>query len=35
MNSPTKPEVAGRPQLAIEKKMNSAANFGILLTTPP
>jgi hypothetical protein len=35
MNSPTKPEVAGSPALAMENSMNSAANFGMVLTTPP
>ncbi len=35
MNSPTKPLVAGRPALAIANSMKNAANFGIVLTTPP
>ena len=35
MNSPTNPEVAGRPELAMAKKTNSAANFGMVCTTPP
>ena len=30
MNSPTNPEVAGRPELAMAKKTNSAANFGMV-----
>ena len=29
MNSPTKPEVAGRPQLAIANSTEKAANFGM------
>src|SRR5439155_8392833 len=33
-NSPTNPEVAGYPELAIEKSIMKAANFGIVLTTP-
>ena len=35
MNSPTKPEVAGRPAFAIANSIMNAANFGIVLTTPP
>ena len=35
MNSPTKPLVPGRPQLAIAKSTKNAANFGIVFTTPP
>jgi hypothetical protein len=35
MNSPTKPEVAGRPALAMANSMKKAANFGIVFTTPP
>src|SRR5262249_19487796 len=35
MNSPTKPEVAGRPQFAIANSIISAANFGMVFTTPP
>ena len=35
MNSPTKPLVAGRPQLAIANSIMSEANFGIVFTTPP
>jgi hypothetical protein len=35
MNSPTKPLVAGRPQLAMAKSIVNAANLGMLFTTPP
>jgi len=35
IHSPTKPAVAGRPQLAIAKNSASAANLGMVLTTPP
>ena len=35
MNSPTNPEVAGKPLLAMENSMNSAANRGMVFTTPP
>ena len=35
INSPTKPEVAGRPALAIPNNIINAANLGITLTTPP
>ena len=35
MNSPTKPEVPGRPELAMPKNTISAAKYGITLTTPP
>ena len=35
MNSPTKPLVAGRPALAIANSIISAANFGMVFTTPP
>ena len=35
MNSPTKPLVAGRPQLAIANSIMNAANFGMVFTTPP
>ena len=35
MNSPTKPLVAGNPELAMANSMNSEANTGILFTTPP
>jgi len=35
MNSPTKPEVAGSPQFAMAKSIISAANFGMVFTTPP
>ncbi len=35
MNSPTNPLVAGRPALAMANSMKNAANFGIVLTTPP
>ncbi|MNC96121.1 hypothetical protein D3C83_134090 [compost metagenome] len=35
MNSPTKPLVAGRPQLAIANSIIREANFGIVFTTPP
>ncbi len=35
MNSPTKPEVPGRPELAIANSTTNAANHGITLTTPP
>src|SRR5260364_190628 len=35
INSPTKPEVPGSPQFAIENSSDNAANFGITLTTPP
>ena len=34
-NSPTKPDVAGRPALAIENSIMNAANLGIVLATPP
>ncbi len=34
-NSPTKPLVAGRPQFAIANSIMSAANFGMVFTTPP
>ncbi len=35
MNSPTKPLVAGSPQLAMANSIISEANFGMLFTTPP
>ena len=35
MNSPTKPDVAGRPALAIANSIMNAANLGIVFTTPP
>ena len=35
MNPPTKPLVPGRPALAIAKTIVSAANLGIVFTTPP
>ena len=35
MNSPTKPLVAGRPEFAMAKSIMSAANLGIVFTTPP
>jgi hypothetical protein len=35
MNSPTKPLVAGRPALAMAKSIISAANLGMVFTTPP
>ena len=35
MNSPTNPDVAGSPALAIANSIMNAANFGIVLTTPP
>ncbi|MNC94119.1 hypothetical protein D3C83_108940 [compost metagenome] len=35
MNSPTKPEVAGRPALAIANSTMRVAKCGIVLTTPP
>jgi hypothetical protein len=34
-NSPTKPDVPGRPAFAIAKSIMNAANLGIVLTTPP
>ena len=34
-NSPTKPEVPGRPTLASVNTMNTAANSGMRLTSPP
>ena len=34
-NSPMKPLVPGRPELAMANSMKNAANTGILLTTPP
>ena len=34
-NSPTNPDVAGSPALAIENSIMNAANFGIVLATPP
>src|SRR6185312_4680718 len=35
MNSPTKPDVNGRPQLAIANSTQNAANHGITLASPP
>jgi hypothetical protein len=35
MNSPTNPLVPGVPALAIAKSIAEAANFGMVLTTPP
>ena len=35
MNSPTNPEVPGRPALAMAKNTMNAANHGMTLTTPP
>ncbi len=35
MNSPTKPLVPGSPQLAMANSIISAANFGMVFTTPP
>ena len=35
MISPTKPEVPGRPTLAMVKIMKATAYFGMLLTRPP
>src|SRR5574344_1006549 len=35
IHSPTKPAVAGKPQLAIENSKANAANFGMVFTTPP
>ena len=35
MNSPTKPDVAGRPELAIANNTAKNANLGIVFTTPP
>src|SRR5487761_600285 len=34
-NSPTNPEVPGNPAFAIANSIMNAANFGIVLTTPP
>src|SRR5260370_41669144 len=34
-NSPTNPEGAGNPALAIANNTMNAANFGMVLTTPP
>ena len=35
MNSPTKPLVAGSPELAMANSMKNAAKMGMVLTTPP
>ncbi len=35
MNSPTKPEVPGKPTFAIENSIAKTANCGITLATPP
>ena len=35
MNSPTKPLVPGRPELAIANNTKNTANHGITLATPP
>jgi hypothetical protein len=35
MNSPTKPEVPGRPALAMANNTNNVANTGMVFTTPP
>ena len=35
MNSPTKPDVPGKPAFAIAKNTISAAKVGMVLTTPP
>ena len=35
IHSPTNPAVPGRPQLAIANSTAKAANFGIVLATPP
>ncbi len=35
MNSPTKPLVAGSPQLAMANSIMNDANLGMVLTTPP
>ena len=35
IHSPTKPAVAGRPQLAMANSSAKAANLGMVLTTPP
>ena len=34
-NSPTNPEVPGKPALANAKNAINAANFGMVFTTPP
>ncbi len=34
-NSPTKPEVAGRPEFASANSTANAAKIGMVLTTPP
>jgi hypothetical protein len=34
-NSPTKPEVPGRPEFASANNTKNAANFGMVLITPP
>ena len=34
-NSPTKPDVPGRPALAIANSTAKAAKTGMVLTTPP
>ena len=35
MNSPTKPEVPGSPEFASANSTMKAANFGMVLMTPP
>ncbi len=34
-NSPTNPEVPGRPEFASANSTMKAANFGMVLITPP
>ena len=34
-NSPTNPDVAGSPELAIANSIMNAANLGMVFTTPP
>ena len=35
MNSPTKPLVPGRPELAMKNSTAKVANHGMVLATPP
>ena len=35
MNSPTKPEVPGRPEFAMPNNTKNTANHGIVFATPP
>jgi hypothetical protein len=35
MNSPTKPDVPGKPELAMANSTKNVANHGITFTTPP